>query len=407
MPNSATDPQHPLLVVFDTSTQTEFYADVHRVLASPAGAVLPYDYERRLTTSAAAQVLDELAGDRNAAPVDVLLMYGERRGFRKGDSDPTEMLRSTIDTFIPTRSARIVSVSSARGAEPQRDVFKFHLELRGFIDPRSDAVQALVAALEQENALPFGDRATQFSWIATLPEDLAATRNALVSDSQDRWAAVIDRFHERDTQFSDDVFWRVRSVRRIAARSSDNDTLSLRSRRTNIVGDPDAFQRDYRIAELGKYEVSIQTHTPGPTQRFPAGATVAFTPVEDEDGSIKLSPAPSVLRPEGNVAHRFTVATSGSPATRYPRMLLETQPPNWESKYPPGSTCTLTFAVRKPAWRWVVGILCIAGIGTIAGCLKEFHLQPTIFALCAVGAAVLVGVGWWAWSGQFKFGKGG
>lgn len=187
-------------------------------------------------------------------------------------------------------------------------------------------MQALVAALEQENALPFGDRATQFSWIATLPEDLAATRNALVSDSQDRWAAVIDRFHERDTQFSDDVFWRVRSVRRIAARSSDNDTLSLRSRRTNIVGDPDAFQRDYRIAELGKYEVSIQTHTPGPTQRFPAGATVAFTPVEDEDGSIKLSPAPSVLRPEGNVAHRFTVATSGSPATRYPRMLLETQP---------------------------------------------------------------------------------
>ncbi len=91
MPNSATDPQHPLLVVFDTSTQTEFYADVHRVLASPAGAVLPYDYERRLTTSAAAQVLDELAGDRNAAPVDVLLMYGERRGFRKADSDPTEI----------------------------------------------------------------------------------------------------------------------------------------------------------------------------------------------------------------------------------------------------------------------------------------------------------------------------
>lgn len=407
MPKIAADQHHPLLVVFDTSTQTEFYADVHRVLSSPAGAVLPYDYERRLTTSAAAQVLDELAGDSNAVPVDVLLMYGEKRGFRKGDGDPTEMLRSATDTFIPTRSARIVSVSSARGAEPQRDVFKFHLELRGFIDPRSDTVQALVSALEQQNALPFGDRNTQFSWIATLPRDLAARQTALVSDSQDRWAAVIDRFYERRTQFSDDVFWRVKSVRRIAGRSTANDRLSLRDRRTNVVGDPDAFHRDYRIAELGKYEVSIQTHTPGPTQQFPAGATVAFTSVEDEDGSIKLSPAPSTLRPEGNVAHRFTVATSGSPSTRYPRILLETQLPNWESKYPPGSTCTLTFAVRKPAWRWVVGILCIAGIGTLGGCLKELHLQPTIFALAAVGAAVLAGVGWWAWSGQFKLGKGG
>ncbi len=37
----------PALVVFDTCTRSHYYADVHQLLALPAGTILRYDYQEK------------------------------------------------------------------------------------------------------------------------------------------------------------------------------------------------------------------------------------------------------------------------------------------------------------------------------------------------------------------------
>jgi hypothetical protein len=70
------------LIVFDTSTLPEYYDDVHRILALPAGHVVTYDYSSGNVSPAAQVAL------RNFAPGSrfrVVLAYVQSEGYKKGD----------------------------------------------------------------------------------------------------------------------------------------------------------------------------------------------------------------------------------------------------------------------------------------------------------------------------------
>src|SRR5690349_14166954 len=124
-----------LFIVFDTCTHASYYGDVHQVLALPEGAVIRYEYKRRLFKPDAACVVDDLASDPSRLPVPALLMYGEKRGFAKGSPDPETMLTREDSVFVPTRSAHLVAVAVDKGPNPLEDVLYLHLQLRGFVSP--------------------------------------------------------------------------------------------------------------------------------------------------------------------------------------------------------------------------------------------------------------------------------
>jgi hypothetical protein len=224
----------PFFVVFDTCTHARYYGDVHEVLALPEGCVIRYEYKRYLFKLGAATALDELVDDSSRLPVDALLMYGQKRGYRQGDATPPGMLRWEDSVFIPTRSARIVAVAREKGADTQSDVLHFHLQMRGFVDPDSELIEPMVRALEAANSLPFGSREEQQTWISLLPESMELHKGTLISDDQQLWPRVVDKLVKLPTQFENDVFWRVRQVSAASRGTAPTKPLPLENRKTNL-----------------------------------------------------------------------------------------------------------------------------------------------------------------------------
>ena len=392
-------------VVFDTCTHAAYYGDVHQVLALPEGAVIRYEYKRRLFKADAAAEIDRLTTHSSELPLPVLLMYGEKHGFKHGDDDPADMLRVADSRFIPTRSAELVAVAVDRGAQRSEDVLYLHLRLKGFVRPDIPAVQKLVIALEAVNSLPFGDRASQYTWISLLPAALATNAGQLTSEDQEAWPAVVDRFVDGPTQFKDDVFWRVRGVFEEKSGAPANE-VRLVDRSTNARVHADRYRRDYQLHESKRYLVTVQTHSPeahGAT--VPAGSSVAMTSADDDQGLLKLAADPMQLVPNQTASKRFSISTDSSIDVRFTGINLETQVPNQVDKYPAGSMCSLTFSVRKQRWRLALGIIQILASTAIGGYIAG--AKPTDWTAAALPAVALLlfGVGGWFLTQQFKLGK--
>jgi hypothetical protein len=408
MPNQSAAPK-PFFVVFDTCTHPDYYRDVHQVLALPKGTVIPYEYKRYHYNSDAAEALDALIDGPAALPVDALLMYGQKRTYQKGQGDPTDMLRWDDAVFIPTRSARIVAADRSLQAEGRSDALHFHLEMRGFIDPDSPLLEELVRALEASNSLPFGDRNTQYSWISLLPEEMHPKAATLISDDQRRWSTVVEKFITAPTQFHEDVFWRVIGINE-APRSGRTDSsqteLQLRDRKTNMRVHTNRWHRDYALKEGEKYDVCVWTYAPeGNVQHVPGDARIELTPLDDDEGLIKLAVSPLTVRPNAKACQRFSINTNAAINTRYAGVRLETQIPNRIA--PAGSMCVLTFAIRKQIWRLIVGtLLMLAAFGIFAG-TEAAELPPLITGLLVAASVLLLAFGGWLLKRQFTLEKPG
>jgi hypothetical protein len=249
----------PMLVVFDTCTRAEYRRDVHRVLALPNGAVVRYNYKRYLYAKEAAELLS--APDvRMKVPIDAILMYAELHTYQFGDDDTNlPMLTWDKAKFVSTRSAKIVNVSVQAGATPQEDVIDFHLEMRGYIDPSTPSLEPMIKELEARNHLPFGDREKQHCWIALLPSASAINRNELLSDDKRKWSEIVRWMLERQTQFKDDIFWRVDEVRENIGRRSR--PLAFIDRKSTQFGDID-WGRDYPVHDQANYEIRLLSYDP-------------------------------------------------------------------------------------------------------------------------------------------------
>jgi hypothetical protein len=248
------------LVVFDTCTHARYYGDVHQVLSLPSGAVIRYEYKRKLFKNDAASAIEHLIRHPNLLPVPALLMYGEKRGFVHGTNEPTTMLTQADSVFIPTRSAHLVAVAIEEAGASSEDVLYMHFQLRGFVSPDTPVVGTLISALEAADSLPFGHPQQQYTWISLLPSSLTAQENQLVSDEQTPWTKVVEKFVVTPTQFEKDVFWRVRNLVEIKG-GQPRSAISLVDRRTNLRVHTDSWFRDYRVIEGERYAVALQTYS--------------------------------------------------------------------------------------------------------------------------------------------------
>ena len=396
----------PFFVVFDTCTHARYYGDVHEVLAMPKGGIIRYEYKRSLFKPDAAAALEALCNDPSMLPVDALLMYGQKRNHRQGERDPVEMLRCRDSDFIPTRSARIVAVARVAGAEPASDVFHFHLRMRGFVNPDTPAISTMVQALEAGNALPFGERGRQYTWISLLPAALDPSRAVLESDNQQLWGKVVDRFVTLDTQFKSDIFWRVREIREASQKGRAGAPVSLQDRGTNERVHTNKWCRDYPLYETDRYEIFVETHSPDAHgNQVPGDATIAMSSSDDEEALIRLSTQPLAIIPNETSSQRFSVDTNNVLDTRYSGIKLETQVPNRTSPYPPGSLCNLTFAIRKKWSRLIANIVFVLG-GTALGIYATAApISPVAKGLCGALSILLIAYGGLLLTRQFKLVK--
>lgn len=392
-------------VVFDTCTQAAYYSDVHQVLALPEGAVIRYEYKRRLFKADAAAEIDRLTAHPSGLPLPVLLMYGQKQGFAQNSPEPTTMLSRADSVFIPTRAADLVAVFVDKGAEASEDILYLHLRLRGFVSPDAPAVQTLITALEADNALPFGDKATQYKWISLLPPALAGDAIQLTSNDQTVWPAVVDRFVTAPTQFKDDVFWRVRGLSEERG-GGHAEEVKLVDRATNDRVHADRFRCDYPLSESKRYLVTIQTHSPqAHGANVPAGATIAMTSEDDDQALLKLAADPLPVVPNQVASKRFSISTDAAIDTRFTGIRLETQVPGAVGKFPPGSTCSLTFSIRKERWRLFVGFALMLLGTAIASYATGAKPDGWTSAALGVAGVLCLAVGGWLLTRQFKLGK--
>jgi len=394
-----------LFVIFDTCTHASYYGDVHQVLAFPEGAVIRYEYKRGLFTPDAALAIDDLTRRPLKLPMPALLMYGQKRGFVQGSKDPQTMLTTADSVFVPTRSANLVAVAVDKAPVERQDVLYLHLQLRGFVDPELPLVGELVEALGALNSLPFGDRQTQHKWISLFPPAVGDREADLISDDQNLWPKVIDKLVGIETQFKRDVFWRVRSLSEEKDGAEDRE-VPLVDRPTNVRVHSDRWRRDYPLTESKRYSVKIQTYSPhAHGQDVPAGSSLAMTSSDDDEGLLNLAADPLPLVPNQTDSKRFSISTDSALDTRYTGIHLETQVPNKASDYPPGSMCTLTFAIRKQRWRLALGSIFVAAGIALGGYIAGAKPSGLSSAILSVLALLFGSVGGWFLTQQFKIGK--
>jgi hypothetical protein len=182
-------------VMFDTCQLPEYYLDVHKLLALPAGAIIRYDYRSDYISTEALAVLDATS----AAPRDVLVIYVQHVRYKRGDG-PGYQPTANEDVFaMGTRFARMRLAPNIGG---QR--YAFDLEVEGYpkLDPQ--VLNRILEALIEKNEAPW----SKWVSISGMTDELAKLRSGRDADN---WVAIASQLQSHPSQFEGDVFWRLGS----------------------------------------------------------------------------------------------------------------------------------------------------------------------------------------------------
>lgn len=192
---------NPDLIVFDTSTLPEYYDDVHRILALPAGHVVTYDYSADHVSSPAEAVLrDFKPNDR----IRAVLAYVQPKAYQKGNGATAKDVLSdpTIQTL--TRLAHIVAVRSSEVGERTR--YYFDLELAGYPnDKKTTIANDFIDTLRKIGEIPMK------IYVAVLNSTDVGAMFAQNADDQG-FSKVVTAMTQEGNQFSRDTFWRITSI---------------------------------------------------------------------------------------------------------------------------------------------------------------------------------------------------
>lgn len=179
-------------VIFDTCTRTEYYQDVHNILSLPEGSIIKYNYQKKH--------IDKLGNDcikTGNKPINVLLIYGQYEGFKKGDNFKNFKERKTSYFNIPTRLAILKSTQEVN------DEIYFDLQLGKYPYPLNKSnIDRIIESLD--NSTPFLD--SKWVSISSCSNELSFLNEG--GNDYDNWAYIIKEFQSK-TQFKDDSFWRL------------------------------------------------------------------------------------------------------------------------------------------------------------------------------------------------------
>lgn len=346
----------PALVVFDTCTRSQYYADVHQLLALPAGAILRYDYQEKYFSPEAFAYLRELK--ESECPVDIILFYGQFSDYAKGAVDPKgQLLDPANSVLIPTRYARLCNVAVEErigGDGGSRTVIYFHMELSGFPDPDSPAIRPLLDMLAEKKELPFE------KWVTLAPEgaDLSAFRQ----DGVGLWGKVVDRLADAPSQFHGDVFWRIDHLEKQTYMG--RKTILPQPRDSNRFGQQD-YASDYHLDPLSSYRVTLSSFVPAVEGKdLPAGTVVTIK--ADDAEHLAIAEPNQEFRRNASSQFKIDVKSVTDIAPRYIKLSLKTEVPGHNTPYTPGSLAEINLVTSISGYR-VLGLLLLAVPGLVLG----------------------------------------
>lgn len=346
----------PAVVVFDTCTRAQYYADVHQLLALPSGTILPYTYEEKYFSPEAFAFLRELK--ETDCPVDIILFYGQFNDYAKGSGDPepkNRMLDPTASVLIPTRYARLrnVAVEERVGGDGgSRTVVYFHMELSGFPDPDSQAIRPLLDMLAEKKELPFE------KWVALAPPgaDLSAFRQ----DGVQLWGKVVDRLAAPPSQFHGDVFWRIDHLEKETW--SGRRTILPQPRASNRFGQKD-YITDYHLDPLSTYRVTLSSLVPAAEGKDLPDGTVVTIKADDAE-HLSIPEPKQEFRRNASSQFKIDVKSVADIKPRYIDLSLTTEVPDHRSPYTPGSLANISLVTSIGGYR-VAGLLILAVLGVV------------------------------------------
>lgn len=190
------------LVVFDTSTLPEYYADVQKVLTLPDGHVVTYDYSTNHIDTEARKTLESFKPD-SKTDIKVVFAYMQTQDYQKGSGTANEGKPLPVDAFATlTRIGRIVGVRSVTNINGDR--FYIDIELGKYPFDRDGATaNAIVQELRAKNAIPMK------SYISVSTDNGISAFFAQAGTDAQAFSSVVDRLSQQPSQFSKDTFWRI------------------------------------------------------------------------------------------------------------------------------------------------------------------------------------------------------
>lgn len=381
-----------MLVIFDTCTKPDYYKDVHQVLASPAGAIIRYDYERKLWTDEAQSQAERLLRSRESIPA--LLLYGQVRDYTKGAKDPSFMLTYDNAIFIPTRYATVVNFGVEAHANSERDNLYLHLEMDQFVSPDNPELPKLIKELEKRKQLPF-DREQAYKWVSKCPENVDVAM--LSTRDEKNWTLVVDRFASAPSQFEGDVFWRFSDFLKVSS-NSENTTMDLQKRVTNRLGSIQSFHSDFLVDDLNEYAVAVRNYIPNAEQKeLPPHAAIS---VKEDTSKRLLLPDHNVqLRRGASDQLKVGVSQINFLNSKFAKLVVETEIPDYEDVYPPGSLIELTLELRKNRGRLLSTLLAALFAFVSAGASAVLMRQDVGQGIvCLMLSVLLFWLANWLWT---------
>lgn len=322
-------------VIFDTCTVPDYYLDVHKLLAFPKDATIRYNYrEKYLSPPAVTASLNPAI-----APKFGLVLYAQRKGFRKGDGTPATGTIFPEMLWLPTRIVEMLCI-------PARDGETFNYDLKVLRYPSIDrsAMTRILGPLIQRNEIPFN------KWV-TISSELASFQELQKGEDRKNWGSIVTEFHKPEFQFSSDVFWRI--VGPTKGRTSK--VISPRYEPILESGVPRLVKAIYDLEEGQNHSFEIVSASPPRSQGTAlARYSVKCTSTNDKNLEINGSGIVS-LRQETADSVQFVGKITEEIADHSAALRFETQPkPN---DWPGGPELEVLVAVVKSKTKMVLGLL--------------------------------------------------
>ena len=178
-------------VIFDTSQYRPYYADVHELLATPAGVIMRYQYRADLLTPEATSLAK--AGKRTR----VIFAYSQHDCHYTRTDGKTEPVDEQATTkVIPTRLGTMVNVIKDGG----RFYFDFVVEeyprfVEAIVDPYFASLMSAGQAPPEK-------------WVGT-SNDWPVFDALAEGDPAENWQRLVDVLGREPIQFAKDAFWRI------------------------------------------------------------------------------------------------------------------------------------------------------------------------------------------------------
>jgi hypothetical protein len=368
-------------VIFDVSQLTDYYADVHNLIALPSGATIRYEYGQSLLSDSAI----ELAGA--SGPMlwgiipavwekNVLLLYEQKNvPYTRTDTESKPVNLTSSSVVVATRLGKLVNVVSDGGRYYfDIQVGKYPAQTPAELNEIMQELGLLHPWAQNKGGHPLG------TFVSVSNADEAYSR-LVTTNQQKGWQDIVTSLSRGAMQFSGDVFWRLNGPYKRTGRSPVKPRI-VRQRDSGLLRRADAVYKIHR-GPTWRFELAtyMGRHVPGRPQ-FQAEIT------SSDNTALKLSGASQFsLRRNATQKIQFRA----EPAERFMATTAELtfRTISKSGGWPSGPSFKLQFKTHENRIRFFLGLIClvIGTVGVITG-KSEFMKE------CPLSALIIEIAGW-------------